>query len=1041
MYPATTTNALGHTSSVTVHPALGVVLDSRDPNGIVPATMKYDRFGRVREVNYADGYFERHSAFGLLARVTVVPDGSGGTITAQSTVLDRLGRPTDRTVPAFEGGFSAVRTTYDRLGRVATISRPHLSGSEDPLQNTTFAYDFRDRLLNRNEPDNVTTRHEYIGRETHTYDGNGFHSYVLAREDGQIGARYEDDPKSTAWLETSFEYGPFGLLRRSAAADTTSQSMEYDARGRSIRHVDPSTGTTTRTYNAFGELRHETTGAGEEIDVQIRDLLGRPWRISSADGLTTYEWDKPGALGQLDASTQNDSNGHYVVTRFSYDEIGRNRRTSWEIDDGLLLELDAGFDTIGRLSSITYPRIPFEPEALSPPRLKVNYAYHPAGYLLSVTDALTGAPYWRADSRQPDGQVTQETHGNGVVGFREYKPETGLLETLTTDGPDGQLDQIVYGYDDNRNVRSRDDVVGASARSQTFTYDTLNRLATWTHQRADQSDPVLTVFDHNAVGNLLSETVTGRTGRNVSYAYGQNGAPPHALTTRNGQAYSHDGGGRRIAGAALGSIIYNRRNLPIRIQRNSGVTVEMAYDAAGTRVLKRTADSTRYSVGGLFERTIGSDVRNQHYIVAEGRPVAEVVHIQEAPEGAVVAKETRYLHSDGQGSAVLVTDESGATVAELFYDPFGRRTDQNYDPLAGTVPVRPGYTGHLHDDELDLIDMKGRVYDIEARRFLTPDPFIPAPLFSQSHNRYSYVWNNPATLIDPTGFHPDDFETETTCFFIVCWSNSTASDGGTSGGGSVGDGGSSTNGVSTTVPQQPAAATPNSSDASGTIPFEPQGSGGGLLLPGDAPTDNFVAAGGAGPWISIQSFLDPTWGYVDWDAYEYVTPSQAAQALGWSPDLGSYADVSARANADPKFRELIQRTNALKRPGAFDRELGVMASTMGPSRGPTRPIINLDAPRTGVRASGSKISAAEQRAVNALGDAHGCWTPGCGARVPGTKPRPGRPQGNWVGDHQLPNSLTAPGAPQFLVPHCAGCSREQGLFLARMVNWFNGANE
>ena len=122
--------------------------------------------------------------------------------------------------------------------------------------------------------------------------------------------------------------------------------------------------------------------------------------------------------------------------------------------------------------------------------------------------------------------------------------------------------------------------------------------------------------------------------------------------------------------------------------------------------------------------------------------------------------------------------------------------------------------------------MKGRVYDIETRRFLTPDPFIPAPLFSQSHNRYSYVWNNPATLVNPTGFHPDDFETETTCFFIVCWSNSTASDGGTSGGGSVGDGGSSTNGVSTTVPQQPAAATPNSSDASVTTPFDPQGSGG-----------------------------------------------------------------------------------------------------------------------------------------------------------------------------------------------------------------------
>jgi RHS repeat-associated protein len=52
---------------------------------------------------------------------------------------------------------------------------------------------------------------------------------------------------------------------------------------------------------------------------------------------------------------------------------------------------------------------------------------------------------------------------------------------------------------------------------------------------------------------------------------------------------------------------------------------------------------------------------------------------------------------------------------------------------------------------LGLINMTGRIYDPALRRFLTPDPFVQAPLFSQSHNPYSYVWNNPATLIDPTG--------------------------------------------------------------------------------------------------------------------------------------------------------------------------------------------------------------------------------------------------------------------------------------------------
>jgi len=37
-------------------------------------------------------------------------------------------------------------------------------------------------------------------------------------------------------------------------------------------------------------------------------------------------------------------------------------------------------------------------------------------------------------------------------------------------------------------------------------------------------------------------------------------------------------------------------------------------------------------------------------------------------------------------------------------------------------------------------------------RFLSADPLIQDPEHSQSYNRYSYVWNNPTNLTDPTGF-------------------------------------------------------------------------------------------------------------------------------------------------------------------------------------------------------------------------------------------------------------------------------------------------
>lgn len=145
-----------------------------------------------------------------------------------------------------------------------------------------------------------------------------------------------------------------------------------------------------------------------------------------------------------------------------------------------------------------------------------------------------------------------------------------------------------------------------------------------------------------------------------------------------------------------------------------------------------------------------------HYVVADGRAVAEIIHHQANPNGQVSSTEVLYLQTDGQGSVTQTIRDSGTVAEEFFYDPFGRRTDPDYNPLAPRHRgIRRGYTGHEHDDPLALINMRGRVYDPTTRRFLTPDP-VSHPLIGQSLNRYSYVRNNPATLIDPTGFDPED---------------------------------------------------------------------------------------------------------------------------------------------------------------------------------------------------------------------------------------------------------------------------------------------
>jgi RHS repeat-associated protein len=51
-----------------------------------------------------------------------------------------------------------------------------------------------------------------------------------------------------------------------------------------------------------------------------------------------------------------------------------------------------------------------------------------------------------------------------------------------------------------------------------------------------------------------------------------------------------------------------------------------------------------------------------------------------------------------------------------------------------------------------LIHMNGRVMDATIGRFISADPYVSEPGNTQNFNRYSYVYNNPLSFIDPSGF-------------------------------------------------------------------------------------------------------------------------------------------------------------------------------------------------------------------------------------------------------------------------------------------------
>lgn len=811
-FPTRSIDSMGYVQQFVFHPGLGVLAESTDPNG-VRMRFRYDGFGKLRRVMSpvctAGVDLTGTSCSGASVAFEEFLPPTGGVYGVrriepgrpeQTTLYDALGRVTRGDVVGFDGQPQSTLYSYDstHIDRLAE-ARELLGGSFDSgpfslSRASRVEYDLLGRPTRFTAANGGMTRWAYEGRRTTVFGPVGTEKSEVRDLLGRVAhtADLLTSPK-TKELRTTFRYTAFGQLASVSDAEGNQTRFRYDTLGRRTTVTDATSGTTTYEWNAFGDMLATTDALGRKHEYAY-DPLGRRVGERAVDGITCLQYDgAPGGIGALTGSVRLDGTEGSripVIQRSELDLLGRTMRLHQTIGGGPDLEFTFGYDTLGRLARTTYPEV----EGAG---LKARYNYNARGYLWTISDETSGvssnpledAPaLWRAVERDRLGQLTKEQFGNGVTTTHTYDPNSSTLAASTSRTALGAVvADLAYEYRlDNRLQRRTDRLI--ASRDDRFSYDSLNRLSRWRGPWGSIS------YDYDDLGNLETRTrstsgkshvekfVSGKSGLGAGPGKPAPPEPPHAVMRGPNGSYSYDEVGDQTEAPGR-TATWTTFHLPRRVATSSTIATFL-YDAGHGRVQERddagTAITT-YAGGGLFELRESPGAKRMTFsVVAEGRTVVQL----HKTVGGGVSNESFYLHADHLGSPHVITNGAGAVVEKRSHDPFGKRVSNDnplQEPTPWTSPITVGFTGHEHDDDLGLINMRGRIFDPAVGRFTAPDPIVSTT--SQGLNRYSYLGNDPMNGTDSTGFCRD---TISGCFDSNPFPGFSGSFGFGGGGGSTG---------------------------------------------------------------------------------------------------------------------------------------------------------------------------------------------------------------------------------------------------------------
>jgi RHS repeat-associated protein len=419
---------------------------------------------------------------------------------------------------------------------------------------------------------------------------------------------------------------------------------------------------------------------------------------------------------------------------------------------------------------------------------------------------------------------------------------------------------------------------------------------------------------------------------------------------------------------------------------SQGTTSTFTYGPDGERVTKLNGSSTAWYLGSDVELQVAPAAPVQAPIQCPRHSARLPSAIHQKIWSRPWPKASSQATTKCQNSCLSrkISSKLSATWRACSHSA---RAGKPLTTLGLTLATPKGYINERFDPETGLQYLHARYYDPLLGRFLSPDTWDPT-LPGVDINRYAYSHNDPINLSDPYGHKDPD-----SGFEISQPSPTKPQNTGGVGEYSVADSGTPEHGV-------------ESSGLGGTVFHAGDGSDGWAGINGSGAKEVFdgIAKGAANVAIGALNLLYS-------GAYHATHPfsdplSPPHNAVSYYEPANLSEDVMMRTMFDAAAYGLAGRVPASRSPAKRD-VVGI-----GPYA------------KESIPATGARINAAEQRAINKIGNESGCHT--CGTSSSGTK------SGNWVGDHQPPKALS-PEGPWKYYPQCLNCSDEQGLEIMRRL--------